>query len=97
MTTSRSEVADQFKGQMFGDMTIVDAEASEGTSDDGRQNIYLDLVFNDLPGDRWQPEAIRLLRERITALSKSLGVTVSLVVSHESAPKYRDGSPIYRP
>ncbi len=84
-------LVNEFKGKTFGAITVLDAREAEGPMEAGRQIIYLDLVLSDPEGDRLAAEDVRALRQKITDLAKSLGISISMAHSTESNPRYRFG------
>jgi hypothetical protein len=83
------ELTAEFKDRTFGATSVIDAREYEGPVRDGRKVIYLDLVLSDPEGDTWPTEDVRAMRRLVTELARSLGITLSLAVSRQSQPRYR--------
>jgi hypothetical protein len=85
-------LAEKLRGQVFPECTeVVDVREWEGEQD-GRPHLYIDLVLSDPAEASWPEADIRAIR----AAARVEGMTVSLLVSRASQPKYRNGAPAYR-
>jgi hypothetical protein len=89
-------LVEQLLGQTFGETAVVDAVEWEGVAENGRPVLYLDLVVSaSEEEEHWPGEAAQSIRRIIHDYGSTHGVTVSLLVSRSSEPKYRRGQPSY--